>query len=775
MKTESPTILLRALAAAATLLALTRGLPPTSAQASERAEPVRIEVPLFEGGEGLDVFLEIARAYEKQRPGVEVNLYGDPRIDTKVRVRILEGTYPELTNAPLDYWPLIRAGRILPLDEFLDGPNWEGDGTWRDSFLPGSLDYFTSEGKTYGVPLGYSVSAIWYNKAMFEQHGWTPPATWSEFFALCEAIKAEDIAPLAFQGRYPGYAHMLIASAYYHLAGPEAFEAQNELEPGCFANPEFEQALELVQKTGFEYFQPGAMGMSHTEAQLQFFLGHTAMVACGSWLKSEMMGKIPEGFRLGTFNFPVVPAGKADATALGVGSGYFLIMKDSGNPRQAVDFLRFMTSRQMAATFCRRRDIPVAVRGVSEDNLSEDLHDLAGMIGAARTTYGPSRHMKVMQQHWSDACFNLLKRKPMTPKQVADELERQAAGIRSRWDNPDKVTVRHIWKPVALLAVLASGPVFLVTSAIVRARAKRRRKRRLLLAASARLNWRAILTFIGPAAVLYTVFVVVPCLKSFAWSVYRWDGLTEMTYKGLLHFKRLLFESDGFWIALRNNLFLMFVIPLCVLPLSLFLAACISRGVRGSKVFRIVVLFPNILGVVAATLLWMHMFNPQGGVVNRALVGIGLEGFKDFAWLSPQYLYWALIPISVWGACGFFTILFLAAMERIPASLYEAAAIDGASPWRQFWTITLPLMRDVLAIAAVFMVIGGMKAFEVIWLLTNQFPTTHTHVIGTRMVQSMFTEFKVGEATAIAVLLFLMVFYGTAVTLRLIRREKVEF
>jgi len=775
MKIERPGIVLRALAAAATLLALTWVFSPTSAQAAQPARPVRIEVPLFEGGEGLDVFLEIARAYERQRPGVEVNLYGDPRMDTKVRVRILEGTDPELTNAALDYWPLIRAGRILPLDEFLDGPNWEGDATWRDSFLPGSLDYYSYKGNTYGVPLMYHVSAIWYNKVMFEQHGWTPPATWSDFFTLCEAIKAEGIAPLAFQGRYPDYAHMLIAAAYYHLAGPEAFEAQNELEPGCFANAEFEQALTLVQKTGSEYFQPGAMGMSHTEAQLQFFLGHAAMVPCGSWLKSEMMGKIPEGFRLGTFNFPVAPAGKADPTALAVGGGYFLIMKDSANPRQAVDFLRFMTSREMAATFCRRRDIPVAVRGVSGQNLSEDLHDLAGMIETARATYGPSRHTKVMHQHWSDACLNLLKRKPMTPEHVAAELERQAAGIRTRWEDPDKVTVRHVWKPIALLTVLASGPVVLIASAVVRARAKRRRTRRRFLAPSARLNWRAVLTFIGPAAVLYTVFVVVPCLKSFAWSVYRWDGLTEMTYKGLLHFKRLLFESDGFWIALGNNLFLMFVIPLCVLPLSLFLAACISRGLRGARVFRIVILFPNILGVVAATLLWMHMFNPQGGVVNRALVGIGLTGFKNFAWLSPEHLYTALIPISVWGACGFFTILFLAAMERIPRSLYEAAAIDGASTWAQFWTITLPLMRDVLAIATVFMVIGGMKAFEVIWLLTNQSPATRTHVIGTRMVQSMFTEFKVGEATAIAVLLFLMVFYGTAATLRLIRREKVEF
>ena len=161
--------------------------------------------------------------------------------------------------------------------------------------------------------------------------------------------------------------------------------------------------------------------------------------------------------------------------------------------------------------------------------------------------------------------------------------------------------------------------------------------------------------------------------------------------------------------------------------------------------------------------------------MNAVLTGLGFESFEGFAWLAQDNLYWALIPMSIWGAAGFNMLLFLAAMESIPQDIYEAADIDGATAWRQFWTITLPLIWEVLSISIVFMVIGGMKAFEVIWLLTNQRPTTDTHVIGTRMVQAMFAEFKVGEATAIAVLLFLMVFFGTTATLRAMRREAVEF
>jgi raffinose/stachyose/melibiose transport system permease protein len=285
-----------------------------------------------------------------------------------------------------------------------------------------------------------------------------------------------------------------------------------------------------------------------------------------------------------------------------------------------------------------------------------------------------------------------------------------------------------------------------------------------------------ILLFLGPAIIVYSAFVIVPSLRSFTWSLHRWDGISDlrsMNFVGLLNFRRLLFESNEFWVALNNNIFLMAVVPLFVVPLALFLAACVSRGVIGANLFRIIFFFPNLLGAVAVTLLWSQLYAPQGPT-NTALVALHLNYFKGFAWLSDVNLYWAVIPISIWGACGFNMVLYLAAMENIPTDIYEAALIDGASPLRQFFSITIPLIWEALTISIVFLVIGGMKAFELIWLLKNQQVTTNLHTISTRMIQVMFQEFRVGEATAIAVLLFLMVFFGTAVSLRVLRREAVE-
>ncbi len=539
------------------------------------AEPVRIEVPVFEGGEGLDFFFQSARAYEREKPGTIVDLYGDPRIADKIRVRVLEGTYPEVTNAGLNFWALIRNGDILPMDRYLDKPSWDGKTTWRETFLPGSLERYTYKGKVYGIPLLYSVMSFWYNKGMFEQHGWKPPRTWDELFDLCEKIKAAKIHPIAFQGRYHSYAQMLIDSAYYRLVGKDRYYAQKNIEKGSFANPEFEKALDLVQKLSTRYFQPGAMGMSHTESQMEFFLGHAAMIPCGSWLKSEMLGKIPEGFRLGAFNFPIVPGGKGDPTAINTSSGYYFVFRDSKHPQEGIEFLRFMTSPEQAGIFCKQRDITVAVKGVNERFLSEDMQELAAIVKRARMAYGeaPGEGFPDMNQYWSDARFKILTGK-ITPHQAAQDLEKAAQAVRNLTANPDRVTVRHIWEPALLLGLLVSAIVYYLTTTYKGLRADRLSGKPAYTESRFKMRWFHVILFVGPALLLYTVFVIVPCLKSFYWSLNQWDGLTAMNFKGLLYFKRLLFESDGFWIALKNNLFIMFVILVTVVgtdhPLRLF-------------------------------------------------------------------------------------------------------------------------------------------------------------------------------------------------------------
>lgn len=371
----------------------------------------------------------------------------------------------------------------------------------------------------------------------------------------------------------------------------------------------------------------------------------------------------------------------------------------------------------------------------------------------------------------------------MTPVQFGQRLEDAAANDRQRRLHPDAIEYRHpIAGTLLIITVLGVGGWLLAGGRV-------RSDRRLSSVAATpsirtslnRLRPSVGVTFIGPAFFLYAALVILPSISALLWAFTRWDGLGTRQFSGLFNFQSLIFENDTIWAALRNNAFLMVVPALIVVPLALLFAALIHRGVAGGKLFRIIFLFPNMLGGIAATLLWLNAYEPHGGLVNATLVWLGnvvhsawLQSFDGYPWLTPAHLYTALVPIYLWMACGFNLILYLAAMESIDPELYEAAEIDGASKARQFFRITLPLIWDVIGISAVFIVIAGLNAFEMVWLLTSQDPDGSSHTLSTLLVTTMFKYFDIGRAAALAVLLLVLVLVVSGAVLRVLKREGVE-
>src|SRR5690606_2184480 len=146
---------------------------PIAAAAAAAETPLELDIPIFAGGFGVDFYEETARRFEAERPGVRVNLYGDPRIADKVRVRVIDGHFPDATQTGGLLWPaLIAAGKVVDLTPYLDGPNWENDARWGDTFQTGALDSWRVGGHVYGLPFGYSVWTIFYNRALFRARGW---------------------------------------------------------------------------------------------------------------------------------------------------------------------------------------------------------------------------------------------------------------------------------------------------------------------------------------------------------------------------------------------------------------------------------------------------------------------------------------------------------------------------------------------------------------------------------------------------------------------------
>ena len=295
-----------------------------------------------------------------------------------------------------------------------------------------------------------------------------------------------------------------------------------------------------------------------------------------------------------------------------------------------------------------------------------------------------------------------------------------------------------------------------------------------------------IVVFLGPAIFLYTAFVAVPAVRAFGYSLEHWNGLTAPRWAGLVNFAAL-FDSGGLFLrALSNNLILLIGAGSIITLLSLFFASLLHRKIRGAGLFRVAFFFPNVIASVAVALLWVLLYSTtEFGVVNAILanvqtslhaVGVAWPDITfPFPFLASNHLIFSLIPMLVWAGTGFYMLLYLAAMQSIPETYYEAARLDGASSWQQFRHITLPLIREVLVIGVIFLLITTLKIFDPIWVMENQRPTSDSHVLATLVYEKAFTEYNIGYGASVAVMLFLFVFCATLVSLRLRLSEQIEY
>ncbi len=403
----------------------------------ERDEPgaqITLEVAVFEGGYGIDWHKSVARQYEKLHPNIRINLWGDPRVDEKLKPRILRRNPPDLANCTLPVWKLIVAGKLYPLDEALDTPAYGQQISWRDSLERGVLSDYQYQGKSYAMPTNLSAWVCWYDKRQFREHGWKVPKTWSEYMRLCEQIKAAGVAPLAFQGKYPTYAWPTLLSIYQRLVPFERWYAMQDLEPGAFLDPEFVHAARLLQEMSTKYFQPGAMAMTHTESQLEWVNGRAALVWCGLWLKNEQKNTIPPGFEMACFAMPTVEGGKGDPRAIFAGGGEnFFVFSEAKHPREALDFLKYMTSLDSAHSYIQRLDTLSPVRNsVKGIPISPDLQSAVDIMERRSRIFSDrlsGLYLTFTKATLQDALADLLSAKT-TPEQFAQRLEAAADEIR---------------------------------------------------------------------------------------------------------------------------------------------------------------------------------------------------------------------------------------------------------------------------------------------------------------------------------------------------------
>ncbi|MEV0316107.1 carbohydrate ABC transporter permease [Nonomuraea fuscirosea] len=263
--------------------------------------------------------------------------------------------------------------------------------------------------------------------------------------------------------------------------------------------------------------------------------------------------------------------------------------------------------------------------------------------------------------------------------------------------------------------------------------------------------------FILPALAFYTVFVLRPITLTFQYSLYDWNGIGPSTWVGLANYGKVFTDPDLFD-SLVNAFQLIAFFSAIPVVLGLAIAATIRRiaASRLALVARTVLFLPQVIPLVAAGIAWSWLL-ASTGVVNQLLTLAGLDGVTrawlgDFATALP-----AVGMIGAWVLLGLCTLLLLAGMSKIDPALYEAARLDGAGPWREFVSITVPSLRQEIAVCVTVTVIAALASFDIVYIATQGGPGNTTMVPGLQIFYLAFSEREVGTASALAMVLMLLV------------------
>ncbi len=279
--------------------------------------------------------------------------------------------------------------------------------------------------------------------------------------------------------------------------------------------------------------------------------------------------------------------------------------------------------------------------------------------------------------------------------------------------------------------------------------------------------------FMLPALALFLLWWLYPLGTAFVMSFTRWNLIKPSVFVGLDNYQRAL-HDPVFWQALRNTSEYMVITVAGQLVLGLGAALLLDRQLRFRAVLRVLYYLPVVTSWVVVSLIFVFLFNSQAGVVNFVLRDVLHVIPRNVNWLGdPATALPVVAVLGIWKGVGWTMVIFMAGLQSIPTVLYEAAAIDGASGWRRFVYVTLPLLRNTSLFVLVMLVIGGFQAFISIYVMTEGGPLHSTEVVLTYMYKEAFDSLDLGYGAALSYLLAAIVFVVSLVQIRLLRRQVV--
>lgn len=633
---------------------------------------------------------------------------------------------------------------------------------WSDKeFFSVGWDECQYRGQFLMIPLYDDVRCLIYNRDLFQKAGLDPdrpPKTWDELYDYAQRLTERDssgrIVTLGFEGWHDIWL-LLGWENGGNLTSDDLSRITLDTQPYLEGLQFYKK---LIDSFGLEnYLRFLSSGGAAFEAQDPFFRGHVAMKLVTGFYIVRLRQIAPHvDARLAPFPMPV------EGPPVSWVSGFALAMpRGARHPEGAWAFMRYMASPETQLALASRMGVFPSRREAAYDPSIYDDPDRRVVIDMMDNCkhYPQIPVIGELYNNMFNAVEAVLYDKT-TPEQALASVQRNvqtSLDEYSRRERLPRVRWEFVVWPMVLLAI--AGLAFAARWANLFSKRGKTSRQRLLNG----------YLFASPWLIGLIIFLLGPIIVSFVYSFCDYQVLTPSRWNGMHNYVKMLTDDPLFWKSLWNTVYYtIFAVPLGSI-LAMLLALLLNQPLRGMKIFRTVFYLPSLVTGVALGVLWIWILQPEYGIMNRFLEWFGIQGplwIQSQHWSKPS-----LILMSFWGVGGSM-IIFLAGLQGIPRQLYEAAEIDGAGPWGQFRFVTLPMLTPTIFFVLVVGIIASFQVFTQAFVVSGGMggPVDSTLFYVFHLYRKGFEDFQMGYASAMAWILFIIIFLFTMIQVKLSKK-----
>lgn len=708
---------------------------------------------------------KMARIFEQQNPGTTVVTQAIPwsAAHEKLLTSIIGGVPPDICQMGTTWIPEFQSmGAFEPLDEYIKKSRLKTGDFFESSFGIGRINE-----KVYGIPWYVETRVLFYRKDILKEAGYdSPPATWNEFLQICTNIikDTDNDGEIDHYGiSLPVKDEQAFLPILWQNNGSILSDDHSKI---TVTDKNFAESAKFYKR----FFENKAAPVGAGHGVLWAFKeGIYPMFISGPWMVNIIRNEAPE--IEGKWGVAVLPGNKNRDSF--VGGCHLVIFKDSKNKDIAWKFIEFMSDPDnQIKWFELAGSLPSNLMSWESGYFSDK--PLIKVFGEQMLyTKSPPNIPQ-----WEEIADKIKQRmeefilEKTTVQQMQALLKDDISKVLTVSEKGSKNVI--LW----FILIIVAGMALLLLYANRTLKSSKEitniAKDQILLkmpppGGMSGKGWRRHYIpylFIMPAILILLIFLFIPIFSSFLfsltnWNVYIFSDFSKLRFIGFENYL-MLFKDKVFWQSLLNTLIFSCVgIPLNII-IALFLAVIIDKKyIQNKAIFRAGYFIPVVTTLVAVAVVWKWLYNPEYGLANYL---IGLIGIDKQKWLSsPTLALPSLIIMSVWKNFGYNMVIILAGLQTIPASLYEAASVDGADAWQSFWNITLPSLKPTLFFVIIITTIGSLQFFAEPYVMTDGGPLNKTISMVMYMYRQGFKFFKFGYGAAVAYMLFICILLVTII------------